>query len=179
MVEIFFWSSYQVKLIFATLWASKIGQIPQVLDLLRRLWQRDGLKFDPDTQLHRGSAKNDSFFGLSRSFLKHFIFQYVYLIYFFKDVFFFKLMEFKFNPKTSPKHFSLLFFKKNDGVTTYFRTIFSICFTQKSYPKHSWSTSIFLQIFQPRGGAEGGLGVRHGRRGMENDGSCMLRHRGC
>lgn len=25
------------------------------------------------------------------------------------------------------------------------------------------------------GGAEGGLGVRHGRRGMENDGSCMVR----
>jgi len=51
----------------------------EVLDLLRRLWQRDGLKFDPETQLHRG--------------------------------------------------------------------------------------------------AEGGLGVRHGRRGMENDGSCMVRLR--
>eukprot|EP00913_Durusdinium_trenchii_P016141 g15170.t1 len=51
----------------------------EVLDLLRRLWQRDGLKFDPDTQLHRG--------------------------------------------------------------------------------------------------AEGGLGVRHGRRGQENDGSCMVRLR--
>lgn len=51
----------------------------EVLDLLRRLWQRDGLKFDPDTQLHRG--------------------------------------------------------------------------------------------------AEGGLSVRHGRRGMENDGSCMVRLR--
>lgn len=27
------------------------------------------------------------------------------------------------------------------------------------------------------GGAEGGLGVRHGRRGQENDGSCMVRLR--
>ncbi|CAJ1414403.1 unnamed protein product, partial [Effrenium voratum] len=27
----------------------------EVLDLLRRLWQRDGLKFDPESQLHRGA----------------------------------------------------------------------------------------------------------------------------
>ncbi|CAE7535278.1 SCN10A [Symbiodinium sp. CCMP2592] len=27
----------------------------EILDLLRRLWNRDGLKFDPETQLHRGA----------------------------------------------------------------------------------------------------------------------------
>ena len=43
-----------------------------------------------------------------------------------------------------------------------------------SYIVGLWSSASSTESL---GGAEGGLGVRHGRRGQENDGSCMVRLR--